>query len=186
MAKEIPTTEPTHFVAGMTWEWDKCFADYPPSDGWELTYYFRSHVDSGNDLTAAWATEVTANGETFEVRIAHANTGLTPGAWDLVGEINNATTGKKHPVINDRIKVVADPSTPGVKSHARTMLDALDALDVARAAGSDKLVIQVNGRRVEYATGEAVNLDRARWMRIVQLENRLHARLRHVPRMVNA
>ncbi len=186
MAKAIPTTEPQKFTAGMTWEWDKSFADFPPSDGWELTYYFRSHVESADDLVAAWGTEVTANGETFEIRIPHASTSLTPGALDLVGEINNDTTAKKHLVFNDRIMVVADPSTGGVKSHAKTMLDALDTLLAGRVSGSDKKVIQVNGRRVEFETTEEIRVERAYWLGIVNKENTPHARLRSAARFTNA
>ena len=53
-----------------------------------------------------------------------------------------------------------------MKSHSKTMLDALDTLLAARVTTSDERVIQVNGRRVEFYTNAELQKekDRMAWI----------------------
>lgn len=183
MAKDIPTTEPTVFVAGMTWEWTKVFGDFPASDGWQLAYYFRSKVSSDNDITAAWGSEVTADGDGFEITIGHASTDADAGAYDLVGEITDGT--KKHLVCNLSVNILPDPTAAGAKSFAKTMLDALDTALAARVSGSTKRKITVNGRTIEYESDDAMRSARAHYALIVELERNPTGRLSHAGRFVN-
>ena len=180
MAKDIPTTEPTIFVASSTWEWDKTFGDYPASDGWELTYYFRSKVAASGDLTAAFDDTVTADGDSFEIRIPYGSTALAAGAYQLVGIVNDGT--KQHTVCNLPVQVLPAADTAGAKSHAKTMLDALETLMQSRSSGSEKRKISVNGRTVEYATEEELRQAHAHWKLIVELERNPNQRIQHAVR----
>ena len=182
MGAQIPTTEPTVFTAETTWEWDKSFTDFPASDGWQLTYYFRNLEAAASDLVAAWATEVTANGDGFEIRILFGSTGLPPGAYDLVGQITDGT--KQHTPVNKRIRVLASADTLGAKSHARIMLDAIETRQQSRVLTSEQRKVQVNGRLIEYATDVELETARAHWAYLVQLERNPNARLEHAARFV--
>lgn len=183
MAAEIPTHEPRVLVASTTWEWDKTLADFPPSDGWQLSYFLRSLASIGEDLDIDWGDEVNANGETFEVRVPFGSTKITPGAWDLFGEVTDGT--KKHLVFQRRVKVLPGPSVVGTKSHAVLLLEALEAVDLASATRGDKVRITVNGRTTEFDHAE-YNMRLVRARLAVEHERNPHARLRHAAHFVDA
>ena len=61
------STVPTILTPGESLTWEKSFADYPASDGWELVYYFRG-AGAGFDVAA------TADGDTFELAVAAEDT----------------------------------------------------------------------------------------------------------------
>ncbi len=173
MAAEIPTTEPLVFVAGTSWDWNKTLGDFPAS-AWQLTYYFVALEAASKDLTAAWGAEVTANGDTFEVRIlpADTDTEVAEGAYDLLGVVTNPTTSKTHQAVNVRVRMLANPATrPGSKSLAKFMVEALETSLKGGVLTADQLKISINGRSIETAPEVDRRNELAYWKLTV-----LHAR----------
>lgn len=143
MAADIPTTEPAELVAGDTWRWDRSFADYSPTDGWELSYAVRGP----SDLDAVFGDEVTAVGGGFEIRVPAAKTTLTPGNYQLVGFMVNGA--ERDTVVVCPLLVQPDPaSAVNALSTDERLLAAIEAVIAGRAT-VDHEETQVNGRRVK-------------------------------------
>lgn len=181
MAPTIPKTEPTNPVAGDSWKWDKTLSDYPASDGWQLTYY----VYGPENITIAWGTEVTASGDTFEVRVPATKTDdLTSfGAYELVGRVTDGTDTYTLP--SKTINVLANPATAVAgKSVARQMVEAHEAALLANPKMTGVVRVTVNGRTIEY--GDAGDFDRAlaRWRLKLEYERGASPYISHVGEMV--
>lgn len=181
MALAIPTTEPTNPVAGDSWKWDKTLSGYPASDGWQLTYY----VNGPEKITLAWGTEVTANGDVFEVRVAATKTDdLTSfGSYELIGRVTDGTD--TFTPVAKTINVLANPATAvAAKSLARQMVEAHEAALLANPKMTGVVRVTVNGRTVDY--GSAGEFDRAlaRWRLKLEIERGRDPYMKHVGRMV--
>jgi hypothetical protein len=152
LALQIPTTEPDTITAGDSLEWDRALADFPASEGWELSYQLRT--DGGEGAVGDLDFAATASGDSYEVRVlAAATTNLIPGPYRLHARVTDGTTTKSWLV--RRVIVHADPVAAGAKSHARVMRDALrTALQTAATDGA-YLSVSVNGRSVTYARDTA-------------------------------
>lgn len=156
MGYDIPTSEPTELTAGDSWQWDVSLTDYPPGDGWQLAYAIRG----AEDLDAAWSSEISANGGTYEVRIAAGNTDLTPGNYRLIGFVT--LSGERHIVYDAPLTVRANPvTTVNALSHDETMLAAIDALLEGRAQDV-KEGFSIAGRDVRKLSPEEL----VRWQNI--------------------
>lgn len=165
MAREVPTREPTSLVAGDSWQWDVTLADFPPSEGWELSYTVRGP----EDLDIKWSTHINAVGATYEVRVPASATNLSPAGYKLFGFVTKGT--ERFVVYGEAdgegvLNVRPNPSAAvNALSHDETVLAAIDATIIGQATDSQK-VIQINGRRVEsWDSGELIkfqNIYRAR------------------------
>ncbi len=188
MTLEIPSVEPNVLTIGTTWAWNKALGDFPASEGWELTYYLRSRVDAGAGLTLAWGTRVTANGDVFEVRVPASDssgaTHLVAGAHDLVGVVTDGTDTHQLPIV--RVDLRPAPAATGSKSHALFMLEAIEARMQGRALSQEQRRVEINGRLIEYVTGEELRTEHAHWNLLVALERDPNARLQHAARFVGA
>lgn len=144
MAAEIPSKEPTSFIAGDSLQWDKTLADYPPGEGWQLAYALRGPVD----LDIGWSAEVTAPGSAFEVRVPAATTAaLTPGTYRLVGFVTKGTD--RFVIHSESIHGQADPSTAvNALTADEIALAAIDATILGRATKAQASV-QIDGHRVD-------------------------------------
>lgn len=141
----IATGEPTTLTAGSSWQWDVTYSDYPPSDGWALTYVFRGPEDYTTQ-----DGETDADGDTYQVRIPKANTDLTAGAYRLVGYVDDGID--RFVVYDAPLTVLANPTTAvNAASHDEEMLALIDAAIESRLTGSTGVrSFTVNGRAVEY------------------------------------
>lgn len=149
MAYQVPTSEPLDAVAGASWFWDIQYPQFPASEGWQLTYYIRGP----EDFDTTWDTHVTASGDAFEVRIPATATDLTAGKYRMTGWV--VLSGEKHAVYDGHLLVVANPATAvNAKSHARQMLEALEAAELTAASTSSTVRVRINGRETEYARDE--------------------------------
>ena len=176
---EIPQTEPQKFFAGDSWKWDKMLAQFPASDGWQLSYTFRGETD----LVAAWGTEVTspAGEDGFEIRIDESKTTLPPGPYRLYGRVTDGTD--VHTPIERKINILANPATAvGAKSFNQTQLDAIEARIAARTLTQEQKSVQINGRSVTFADEDELKLARAHYQLLVQLERNPNVRLSHAGR----
>ena len=124
MAPSIPTAEPTEAVAGDSWAWDLYLPDYPASEGWEISYTVRGPTD----LDIVWSTHVSANGDTYEVRVPASATDLTPSTYKLAGRATKGTEKKTFYAAAFTIR--ANPATAvNALSHHEEMVADLKALE---------------------------------------------------------
>jgi hypothetical protein len=124
MAAETPTTPPLALVAGDTLKFTQEFSDYPPADGWVLS--FRAVSNVGNAVTV----NATTSGTGFLVTVPAANTAnMNAGEWAWVETVT--LSGERFTVATGTLEVKTDiPATSGTsdqRSHAKTMLDLIEA-----------------------------------------------------------
>jgi hypothetical protein len=143
MSLSVPTVEPATARAGDTWRWTRDLPDYP-APTWGLTYTL--FASSG-----VLSIVATASGALHSVSLAPATTALYPASrYDWVAHASNGT---------DRFQVgagvlqvlpdVAEATAYDGRSHARKMLDAINAMLEGRATGGDLDVVRVaHGDRV--------------------------------------
>lgn len=187
---EIPSVEPSVLTIGTTWAWNKALGGFPASAGWQLTYYLRSRVDAGAGLTLAWGVRVTAEGDVFKVRVpasvSSAATHLVAGAHDLIGVVDLSVDSwtEQLPVV--RVDLRPAPSATGSKSHALFMLETIEARMQGRSLSQEQRRVEINGRLIEYVTGEELRTEHAHWQLLVALEREPNARLQHAARFIGA
>ena len=114
--------EPRHATAGDIVTWNRIQANYPPSDGWVLTYYFGLGTTVKTVTTAAGV-----DGQSYDVSIDLST--WTPGLWRWSARVNNADSSIKHVVETGVLTLAPDPSTAfDRRSHAEKCLAAIEAV----------------------------------------------------------
>lgn len=131
MAAPIPTVEPTQARAGDTWTWARTLPDYP-APTWELTYTVFSSA-------AVFTITATADGSDHLVYEAPADTDdLIAGRYDWVAHVTDGVD--RYQVGGGSLTVLpdlADAASYDGRSHARKMLDAINAILESRATAAD-------------------------------------------------
>jgi hypothetical protein len=179
---QIPSCPPTDITAGDSIEFDWSLPEFPASQGWELSLSLRSESGPGAsaDFDAEWDDHVTADGDTFEVRVPAAETAaLVAGPYQLIARVVNTAEGITKSWLVNRPLVHADPATlTGAKSHNRTMRDLLRTALQSGATQAQYVSVQVNGRTVEYARADA-DAQLARYEYLVALEENPNGAITH-------
>lgn len=148
MAIDITDTEPARIRAGDTITWRKCLRDYPASAGWTL--YYRLINSAGKfDITA------TADGETHLVSVPPATSDdYTAGDYTLLSWVSNGTDRVSLPTLKITILQNLAVAIGGVdtRSHAKKMLDAIDAALLSLSSGERLAVVQAEAaaRNIRY------------------------------------
>jgi len=142
---DIPTAEPTEIVAGASLKWrrEDMSADYP-APTWSLSYLFVDLADSTRKFTVA----AVADGAYFAVSVTPAVTvTYTPGTYEWAAYVTDGTD--RYRVDHGTAKVLADLAALPVgydgRSHARRVLDAIEAV-IAGRASKDQESYQIAGR----------------------------------------
>lgn len=178
MTAAVRTTEPTRITTREEIHWKKTFSDYPATL-WQLNYYFRSHLGIG--FTAAWGTEVTADGTAFSITVPASKTDDMTVAGEYVWqavltEIADSTNKKM--IETGRVQVVLgfDPAVVTAvetRSKAKIMLDTIDAALLAFST-SDVLEYEITtpagSRRVKRSDKTSLISERKYWAGIVTNE----------------
>lgn len=137
MAYTTPTREPTQARAGDTWRWQRSLPDYP-AGAWVLVYTLFS-ADDVISLTAE------AAGLEHLIDVGPSTTAAyTPGRFDWVAHVTDGTD--RHQVGAGVLAILPDLSAASAhdgRSHARRMLDAINALLEGRASSGDLDVVRV-------------------------------------------
>lgn len=124
----VPYTEPASIRAGDTLSWRRSLADYPAGDGWVLSYTL---INATHKITITG----TAEGNDHVITVAAAtSSGYTAGYYDYFAHVAKGT--ERYSVGSGRMQVLpnlATATTYDVRSHARKMLDAVEALLEKRA-----------------------------------------------------
>ncbi len=135
---------PASFIAGDTVKWLRDLPDYPPSDGWELTY---SLVKDGarKEVTA------TNNGDGKFLLTISATDSADYTAGDYAWQEYVTKDDERYSLGFGRatVKTNFDAAENGieVRSHVKKTLDALEAM-LERKACRDQMSVSVNGRSV--------------------------------------
>lgn len=138
MTVPILSAEPTRFRAGDSVSWRRSWSDYPASAGWSLAYTLISST-AKRTITGA------ADGDAHLVTLTAADTDDWPaGRYTLIGHVSKAP---------DRVEVLSLPvevlpdlaaaTTYDTRTHARRMLEALEAALEGRATRGQLDVIEV-------------------------------------------
>lgn len=147
MSHTIPTVEPTRIRAGDLVKWTKYLADYLPDDGWSLSYEL---ADSAGHLTVA----ATDNGDGSHLAtitlVQSAALAPTSGPFrtlTLVGQVSNET--EKYEVVVGQIDVYPSLSAAyDARTHAKVVLDAIEAKIASRASKDQEAVSLPDGRSI--------------------------------------
>ena len=128
-------TVPSRLNAGDTWSWTDEYPDYP-ADVWTLDYYFEN-------TAAAFTVPTTAVGTGFEAAVDAVTTAaLIPGSYRWAARVTSGAT--KYTVVAGWLEVLADPAAAAqrdFRTHARKMLDAIEAFEAGAADGAQLLMI---------------------------------------------
>lgn len=138
MTPPIPTTEPSDFAAGDSVFWNLTDPNYPPSEGWALTYAFL-----GPSTFQLGPAEITPDNATdsYQVRVPAATTATkTPGTYRWYRIFTNAGTGERNAEAAVGATVIrTDPANAGnVISDAETQLAAYKSLRDKLVSGGVK------------------------------------------------
>ena len=124
---EIPTTEPTEITAGDTIKWTKSLDDYP-ADEFVLKYQIVP-LSGGAPITVT----ASADGTDHSVSISAATSaGYTSGDYRWFSYATDIATGlERYTIDHADLTIKPDPTATtaaDLRSHARTTLDAIEAL----------------------------------------------------------
>lgn len=142
---EVATQEPTRVIAGDTVTWSRAdlLGDYP-SASYSLHYRGRR----AGDATASFSLTADSN---FKVTAAATATAKwTAGDWHWHAYITRTSDGERVTVGEGTFEVVANraASTADPRSHAKRMLDAIEALLEGKAL-DDVEEYAINGRSLK-------------------------------------
>jgi hypothetical protein len=145
LAPQIPPYEPSEVAIGDTIKFDITVPDYPPADGWTLTYAFRGPSD--------WETEegdVVGVDSHFEVRIPKERTTrspvLTPGPYQFYATVTDGT--ERYVVRQGTIVLTPDPTAAvNAQTHNQRTLAVIEAAIEGRLT-ADLEAYQISGRAV--------------------------------------
>lgn len=150
-----PTTEPQKLTQGEIVTWTRTETDFPASDGWALTYYFRGTV-------AGQAFEVAGSGvgavHTFTT--AAATTASRP-AGVYLWQLKAVKTGGARTVASGVLKLEADFSAVNgaldTRSQIQKDLDAVQAairerIDTGRSVSEYEVSVGDSTRKLKYFT----------------------------------
>lgn len=163
MGYTIPTIEPVSVRAGDSWKWTKTLFDYPAST-WTLTYTFWN-------ASATFSATASASGADHAVSVAPATTaGYTAGRYEWVARVTDGTdsytVGKGTIQVQPKVGTAMDTRT-----HARKMLDLIEAVQLGRATDDDldTLAVAYNGRNLQRDPG-LLSKEYQRWATAVAQE----------------
>jgi len=160
MSATIPSTEPSSFRAGDLLTWTKSLADYPANQSWTLAYTL---INAASKITI----NASASGADFLVSVAAATTAAyTAGAYQWMARVTKAT--EIYTVGQGTIEILPNLATATTfdgRTHAKTMLDAIEAAFEGKAS-STQLEMEINGRRIKSFSPEEM----IRWRSYYKME----------------
>jgi hypothetical protein len=138
MAFTPPLAEPLIIVAGDLASWKRTLSDFPASVGWVLSYAF---ARSGSQFTIT----ASASGNDHLISVPAATTATwAAGLYTVQGYVTNGS--ERHIVFEADLQIESNLATASggldTRSHARKVLDALEAVLEARAS---KSIVQWTG-----------------------------------------
>lgn len=143
MSATIPSTEPSSFRAGDLLSWTKSLSDYPANQSWSLAYTL---INATSKITI----NASASGADFLVSVAAATTAAyAAGTYQWMARVSKST--EIYTIGQGTIEILpnlATATTYDFRSHAKTMLEAIEAAFEGKAS-STQLEMEINGRRIK-------------------------------------
>lgn len=143
-----PAREPAQLTVGDRWLWKRTDlgSDYPPAS-YSLKYVLRRHETTATEI------EITANesGSDYLVEVASATTaGYAAGFYAWTAYIIRTSDNERLVLGTGTVEVVAnrDAVTTDPRSHARKVLDAIEAVLENRAT-VDQQEYSIAGRSLK-------------------------------------
>lgn len=141
----FPAREPAELVIGDRWMWKRTDLgnDYPPAS-YSLKYSLRAEGAGSTEI------EITANesGSEYVIEVASATTaGYTADTYAWQAYITRTSDSQRVLVDSGAVKIVAnrDASTADPRTHAKIVLEAIEAVIESRAT-KDQEEYAINGR----------------------------------------
>lgn len=140
-----PSTIPQSFRAGDTLTWLRTLRDYPADAGWALSYRLIGATQT-IDVSAS------AEGVSHRVNVPAATTAAWPSGEYVWMEL--VTRGAdRHTLGSGVLRVDPDPAAinagDDLRSHARRVLDAIEAVIEGRASEADES-FEIDGVALRY------------------------------------
>jgi hypothetical protein len=163
MAYTIPTSEPTSARAGDTWQWTRDLPDFPAP--WTLVYTFWTSA-------AAFSLTAASSGSTHTVTAsATATAAYAAGRYSWTARVSSGTT--QLTIASGVLHVLpAVGLAMDTRSHARRMLDSINAILEGRATDGDLDVMRT--QHGEHSTAwdpEALMRIRSQYAAVVASED---------------
>jgi hypothetical protein len=164
--------EPGRIAAGDSLSWTRSLTDYKAGDGWTLHYALLN-------AAGAYTIDSTADGDNHAVSVTSATTtAWAAGRYDWTAYVTH-TDGRRKSLFTGVIIITPDltSGTPyDGRSHARKMLDAIEAAIENRATADelDLLKGQFGPRAIERNSAELI-VHRDKYRREVNNEERAAA-----------
>lgn len=151
MSITIPTTEPSEILAGDTLQWTKTLSDYLATAGYTLKYRLINAAGK-IDITAAASGADHAVSVSAVLTAAYASGTYT---WTSYVEKGAGETLERYTVETGTITVKPSLATQSAgldtRSHAKKVLDAIEAVIEGRASRSDS-EYSIGGRTLRNMT----------------------------------
>lgn len=175
MTVTIAETEPQKFTKGDTVTWKRTDqADCYPATGWKLHYAL---VKSGTLIKFDWSTHVAASGNDFLVTLTSTHTAaFTVGKYHWQAYVTKSDDSERFKIDEGTIEILDDFDTASGgldnRSHARRMLEEIEALLVAKAAGGslDITSYSISGRSASKLSIAELRVERDKYKQKVDSE----------------
>ena len=152
MATVIPTGEPLSLRIGNTWQWYRDLSDYPAS-AWTLTYSLRN-------AASKISFSASADGDRHLVSVAAATTAAyAAGIYSWIATVTDSTD--RYEVGNGTITVAPNLALDAVyddRSHAKTVLDAIESVLEGRASTDAQTITHGNRTPAKTPVAELLQL----------------------------
>lgn len=144
-AMDIQTLEPSVITAGDTIQWSRSLPDYPASAGWTLKYALRGPA----------VIDIVADATQLVTVAASASSAWVAGDYFIQGFVVKGTS--QYTVYSGRITINPNLALAGAnydgRSHAKRVLDAIEAVIEGRASRGDQETT-IDGTRLVKMTAE--------------------------------
>ena len=142
-----PTQEPDTLVVGDRWMWRRpdLASIYDPSE-YALTYEY--HRDSGGGGVNKFTITATETSDDYIIEVPSSTTdAYVSNAYIWYAFITRSSDSERIAVDNGRAELVDDfaDSNADVRSHAKTVLDAIEAV-IENRASQDQMSYSIAGR----------------------------------------
>lgn len=165
---DAPEGVPARLVAGDTWAWTRCdIGEAHDPTLYTLGFTF-TPVAGGSPVPIA----APAVDGVFSVEVAAIVTAtFTPGTWAWTATLTRISDGARAKFDDGTVVVLPDPatSTADTRSHARKVLDSIEALIEGRAA-KDVEEYTIEGRSLTKMPLDDLMRLRATYRRMVAAE----------------
>lgn len=151
MTPPRPTAEPQSIIAGDTLQFDRCFDNFSPVDGWALSYTLTLPGKTPIQISGG---VVTSTGSTWNINVPGATTANWAAGkyrWLAYVKGSGSFANQRFRVAEGSLEILANPETADTttdyRSDAKKNLDAINAV-LANRSAADVQSYKINGREL--------------------------------------